>query len=778
MDNARRNNRITALLRRIAPNLFDPPLNASPRGDLTGALSGSLASISLTIAQSLIIGGALGGAFSGVGVLISLYGSVLVGLTAVILGGCPFQVAGPRAPTLLVFAALIVQLAHSEALSHLVDPTPAALSLACIAVLICGVLQVFFAVFRLGRLVNYVPLPVMAGFMNGTALLVILGQVWSATGIPAQASIWALFSHLDEIRPAALLLALATVAAVMLLPRLTKRVPALLLAFFAGISIYHCFAAFGLGTALGGTLPPPPEQFALSFIGSETFALLSGPFGGDLFRPIVLAALSMSILSTLDTLLATAATDGLTMRRSSAGRQLMAEGLGNALAGMFSVAPGAGGLVRTQPALNGGMTTAAAPIGIALITLVVTLALSPLIGLLPRAVMAGLLITLGISLIDNWTLARIRRLLSPSKGRTAARSDLLVVAVVVAAALLADLATAVGIGVLLSLLFFVIKMARSPVRRCYRATALIPQIYDDVRRRGFIETHGKSIAVIELEGALFFGTASELDTRVEALVNEGVVYVVLDMRRVKHIDATGARALERINSKLSQLSGLLVVSYVDRERRQHQEELTGEDHRSNSGPRNNWIKLAYLGTINALGENRFRSDTDSAVAFCEQHLANKISGDSELSDLLATHSPLIRSVGRPMLRRLRGYWNRIAYATGDVVFPQGSSPDGVFFVVSGRVDVLIDIPGTDRKRKVQSLATGSIFGEMALIDPKQRSANIIAVEPTMCYWMTSESFDRLKLEQTDIAFKLISEVAMIFAERLRATNTMLAEMEA
>jgi CRP-like cAMP-binding protein len=261
-------------------------------------------------------------------------------------------------------------------------------------------------------------------------------------------------------------------------------------------------------------------------------------------------------------------------------------------------------------------------------------------------------------------------------------------------------------------------------------------------------------------------------------VNEGVVYVVLDMRRVKHIDATGARALERINSKLSQLSGLLVVSYVDRERRQHQEELTGEDHRSNSGPRNNWIKLAYLGTINALGENRFRSDTDSAVAFCEQHLANKISGDSELSDLLATHSPLIRSVGRPMLRRLRGYWNRIAYATGDVVFPQGSSPDGVFFVVSGRVDVLIDIPGTDRKRKVQSLATGSIFGEMALIDPKQRSANIIAVEPTMCYWMTSESFDRLKLEQTDIAFKLISEVAMIFAERLRATNTMLAEMEA
>jgi CRP-like cAMP-binding protein len=116
--------------------------------------------------------------------------------------------------------------------------------------------------------------------------------------------------------------------------------------------------------------------------------------------------------------------------------------------------------------------------------------------------------------------------------------------------------------------------------------------------------------------------------------------------------------------------------------------------------------------------------------------------------------------------------------TGDVVFSQGSPPDGVFFIGAGRVEVLIDIPETDRKRKVQSLMVGSVFGEMALIDPKPRSASIIAVEPTTCYWMTSDSFERLKQEQTDIAFKLITNVAMIFAERLRATNTMLAEMEA
>jgi SulP family sulfate permease len=768
---------VIQLLRRIAPNLFNPPLGSKPWGDLSGSLTGALASIPQTLAYGLIVGTALGGTFSSVGVLVALYGSVVVGLAAVLLGGCPFLVAGPRAATLLVFTALISQLTHSAALSHLSNPAPVALALACVAVFLCGMLQVIFGIFRLGRLASYVPLPVVAGFVNGSALLIILSQVWAATGITAQGSTLQVFGHIDELKPAALALALATTASVRLLPRFTKWLPSALFAVVTGTAIYHFFAAFGYGPALGGTLPPP-EDFSLRFLGNEALATLSGTGGSDLIRPMLLAALSMAILATLDTLLATSATDGLTMHRSDGGRQLMAEGIGNALAGMFGMSPGSGSMVRTQAALNGGMASAAAPIAIALITLVVTVALSPLIGMLSQAVMAGLLIALGIDLVDKWTLARVRRILLSGSGFTTVLSDLLVVAVVVGTTLAFDLATAVGIGVLLSLLSFVINMARSPIRRCYRATALIPQIYDDIQRRNFIETHGRGIAVIELEGALFFGTATELETRVEALANEGVVHVVLDMRRVKHIDATGARALERTNSKLSSRGGMLAVSYVDRERRQRQEELVGEDHRSHSGSRTNWIKLAYLGTINSLGENRFLSDTDAAVALCESHMAGNLDDDVELSELLSAHSPIMRSLDRSMLRRLRNYWSRIAYVTGDVVFSQDSPPDGVFFVAAGRVDVLINIPRTERKRKVQSLTVGSVFGEMALIDPKRRSASVIAVEPTTCYWMTTENFERLKLEQTDIAFKLISDVAMIFAERLRATNTMLAEMEA
>jgi glutaminase len=220
------------------------------------------------------------------------------------------------------------------------------------------------------------------------------------------------------------------------------------------------------------------------------------------------------------------------------------------------------------------------------------------------------------------------------------------------------------------------------------------------------------------------------------------------------------------------------VSYVDRERRQRQEVLQREDLRSNPGSRTNWIELAYLGAIDSLGERRFLPDTDAAVALCERHLAVNLEQPAECAELPAMQSPIVRGLDRSRLRRLRGFYRQIAYAIGAVVFSQGALPDGVFFIASGRVEVLIDIPRTERKRKVQSLSAGSIFGEMALIDPKRRSATVIAVEPTTCYWMSTADFERLKLEQPEIAFKLIADVAMIFAERLRATNTMLAEIEA
>ncbi len=769
---------IDKILRRTTPNLFARPLDSTVWGDLNGILGGTLGALPQIVAMGMIIGGALGGPLSGVGLLIVLYCSTLLGLFAAIFGGCPFIVAGPRVSTLLVFAALITQLSHSATLSHLPDPTSVALILASTAVLGSGILQLSFGLFRLGKLAQYVPFPVMAGFVNGSALLIILSQSCTAMGISEQKSLWTFFNHITEIKPATLALSLFTVASMLYFPRLTTRVPPMPMAFIAGTAVYHVFALFGFADALGGTIPPPPLHYEVHFIGSDVLGIVSGPIGSELFTTLLAAAFSMSILSSLETLFATAATDELTMRHSNTNRQLMAEGFGNALAGMFGLSPGSGSLIRSKAALMNGMKSAVTPIGISLISLVVALSLGAIIGFLSQAVMAGLLISLGISLIDKWTLERLRRLFFKGDIPTASHTDLIVVGVVVTAALMANLTTAVGIGMVISILLFLMQMSRNPIRRCYRASNLIPRIYGDFARQHSLEKYGNSIAIVEMEGILFFGNVSELELRVEALTNEGVFHVVVDLRRVTHVDSTGARSLERMNTKLSKLGGMLVVGFVDREQRITQMQLLSEDKRHYFVSRKIWVNLADFGTISTIGADRFLSDTNSAVAMCEKHLASKSVDASAICKLSAGNSPLIRNMERSKLRRLRRYLTRFSYQPGEMVFLQESPADGAFFVVRGQVEVVLDLPGTDRKRKVRTLTAGSIFGEMALIDLFSRSASIIAVESTTCYHLSAENFERLKTEQPDISFALFTVTSMIFSERLRTITTMLAEMEA
>ena len=768
----------TALLRGLFPNLWEPALNTRPRADFQAALLGALASMPQTLGYGLIIGNALGGAYSGVGIFAALFGSVLVGLVAVLFGGGPLLVAGPRASTMLVFAALIVQLKQSAAVAGQAQPTLLAFALACAAVAGAGLLQAIFAALQLGRLVRYVPLPVVAGFVNGSALLIILSQVWVATGVAAQKSVLDLSSHLAAVRPATLALTATTLTLLILLPRVIKRGPVMLWAVLLANALYHLLAAAGFGAALGGTLPPAPANFSLGYIGSSLATALDGGLDREVLALLLRAAVTMAILSSLDTLLTTSAVDGLTLRRSNGSRQLFAEGCANAVAGIFAMAPGAASLVRTQAALRAGMVSAAAPIGIALVTLLVSAGLSSALPLLSQAVMAGLLISLGIDLFDKWTLARLRGLFDRSGAPMAAFGDLVTVTVVVGTTLLVDLATAVAVGILVALVSFLLQMSRSPIRRHYRATALLSRLHGDLLRRTFIERHGKQIAIVELEGVLFFGSAAELDEGIDQLIAEGVDHIALDLRRVKDIDATGARVLERINQKLTARGGILALGYVDRERRIKALRLRFAKRRRKFQPRHIWVKLAFLGTIRAIGEGRFFADIDTAVAACESHLARTLPHSALPLPGSGRQPPALRGVDREMLRRLRPYLSCLSFAPGTLIFGQGGAPDAVYFLARGRVDVMLDLAGTERKLKVQSLSPGSVFGEMALIDPQPRSASIIAQQTSRCYCLSAEAHRRLQTEQSDIAFALLGNIAMIFAERLRATNNMLAEMEA
>lgn len=773
------NTLLRGLVQRWLPNLTTPPIWTAPRGDLTGAIAGTLSGVPQTMAYGLIIGLALGDAWSGVGVVAALVSAVMAGLIVALLGGCSVVVAGPRAATILVLAGLYSQLQNLPGLREFGATAPIALALGAVAVVVAGLVQMSFGLLRLGRLASYIPFPVVAGFVNGSAILILMSQIWPATGVPVQHSLADFFRHLDEIRPATLLLSLGTALLILNGGRLVKRVPAPFVGVAAGAVVYHVAAAFGLDGGLGGTMAALPDHVDFQFIGPDAWRLLGGPLGAQVAPLVLTAALTIAVLSSLDTLLTALACDAALLRRSNGSRQLVAEGLSNVLAGAFALPPSAGSMARISGALRSGMTTALGPILIAALTVAVLLGLAPFLAYLPKAVMAGLLIAVAVSLFDKWSVAMLRKLLRAPDKHMVAHGDLLAVAVVMVTTVVVNLATAVAVGILVSLVSFVVQMGRSPIRRVYRATALMPRILGNEQRRRFIERHGDRIAVIEMEGALFYGSAAPLEGAVDRLIAQGVVTVVIDLKRVQDIDATGARVLERIQTKLFRLGGVLAIGYLERERRDRNSPIADGEERRKDPPQGRliWRKLDFLGALAALGEEHLLPDTEQAVALCERHLARRAGAEDDVPEMGWAQAAILRGFDRDTVRRLRSVMTMCDYRAGETVFAQGDPPDSVYFIASGAVEVVLALSGTERRLRLQTLTKGEVFGEMAIIAPSPRSAAVVAVEPTRCYRLEAAAFERLKGDHPHLAFSLLSNLAGIFVQRLRATNIMLAELE-
>lgn len=760
--------RARGLLRWLFPALTDRFLVRHPQREIAGALSCLIASVPQTMAYGAIATAALGPQWTGFGIVAALLSSVVHGFLAVGLGSNPSTVSGPRAATALVYGTMLAQLAALPGLSG-ADPL-LVLALAQLAVTGSGLIQVLFALLRVGRLVSFIPYPVVAGFFNGSALLILFSQIAPLTGVPAGVLTAGPLAVWQALHPGPLLLGLAAAGLMMVAGRWLRRIPPSLVGLVAGAGVYHLLTGLMPGLGLGGTIGPLPDGgLPQTAALPAVLAALPG-WGGGLLTVLIPAALSMAALNSLDALLASAALDALTGRRSSGDRELLAQGIGNMAVGLLWMLPSSGSVARAGALVGGGSRSALGPLLVAGGTLLLVTVAGGLVAGLPRAVMAGLLVVVALGLFDRWTLGLLRQ----GPGRWP-RGDLVAVLVVVVATLTFSLVVAVATGVLLTLLLFVVRMAHSPVRRCYRATVLTARISGNPQRAALIEQNGHRIAVIELEGALFFGSVAALEACLDSLMAEGVQYVVIDLRRAKDADATGARAVERWSARLRRRGGALFLAYVERERRITSGLPVGPERRREEADRRLWRIFDRLGTVAALGEDCFQPDVDRAVACCEAALRAQ-------PGMVATAGrrgvpAVLRGLDLHQLKTLRAVMTRHVLPSGHAVFRQGDLPDSVYFVAAGQVDVVIDLAGTDRKLRVQSLTRGSIFGEMAVLDPHPRSASVEVAAPAVVYRLAAADFRALKQTSPDLAFRLLENIALIFAGRLRATNLLLAELE-
>ena len=472
------------------------------RGDVAGGLTAAVVALPLAIAF---------GVASGMGPVAGLYGAICVGLFAALFGGTPAQISGPTGPMTIVSASVFTSYAD--------EPT-----LAFTVVMLSGAFQILFGLMRLGRFVNLMPYPVISGFLTGIGCILIVMQLEPLLGYASPVSVVNALSVLPRelIDPnwhAVAIGVLSLLICVLTPKRLTRIAPAPLLALIVTVPLVLVLdGASTLGTVPSGL--PDWQLPALRY---------------DELNDMLVAAVVLGALGSIDSLLTSLAADNATRTFHDSDKELVGQGIGNLIAGFAGGLPGAGATIRTLTNINAGGRTALSGLVHSLVLLVVVLGLGGVVAFIPHAALAGILIKVGIDVIDWRYLRRMIR---------APRVDVILMAVVLVLTVFVDVITAVAIGVVLASLAFVKESAELQVESI-RALSdpEHAQFMTPEESRVFRGCDGK-LLVLHLSGLMSFGAASEMTRRFSNVTSHEVV--LIDLLDVPRVDGSAALALESI----------------------------------------------------------------------------------------------------------------------------------------------------------------------------------------------------------------------------------------
>lgn len=475
------------------------------RGDLAGGVVAAVVALPLALAF---------GVASGAGAIAGLYGAIFVGFFAALFGGTPAQVSGPTGPMTVVMAGLIVQFSQEPALAFS-------------AVILGGGLQILLGLSGVGRYISLMPYPVISGFMSGIGAIIIILQVAPLVGHGAQSgSVLATIAMLPPLvmNPVfdALALGLLSLVIVAATPEsVGKIVPPPLLALVVGTVLG--VLVFSSAPVIGEipTTFPMPVLPALRL---------------DAVQIVIGQAIVLALLGSIDSLLTSLVCDNMTRTHHDSNRELIGQGIGNAVAGLFGGLPGAGATMRSVINIRTGGRTPLSGALHALILLAVLLGLGPLAERIPLAVLAGILVKVGVDIIDWRMLRHIMQ---------APRADVTIMAVVCAMTVLADLIMAVGVGLVLASVLFVKRMSDLELMNLQIITGQTPESPLTNEEAAVLRPHEGRIVLIHIDGPMSFGSAKAMVRRLEGVSGWGSFsVVVLDLSTVPTIDGTAALAVE------------------------------------------------------------------------------------------------------------------------------------------------------------------------------------------------------------------------------------------
>jgi len=718
--------------------------------ELQAGLAGTLISLAPVLTMGLLAFAALGPQAAALGIPATLLASAIGGAVFALLSRAPMAAGGPSSAPVLVLVALVARVAADPAFAA-GDPAAVALLLALVAaaVVCMGLCQIALALSGLVRWAKFVPQPVLAGFMNGVALLALLALLPFLFGWPPGAVRADGWQALAQIQPATLAVGVLTVLIILGLPRLDRRLPATLIGLLVGSAAYYALLGTGVPpSALGpltGALPVAWPQFdVLAPFFSPAQAPLLQRHGGAALT----AGLVMALIGTLELMLNGLAMDRARHSRTDPRREVLAIGMANLVSGLVGGLPLQLLRYRALHMLHVGGRSRTGLLVCCALFAVLGLVAGPLLSLLPQVVLGGVMVIIALMVADRWSL---QLLVQWWRGpRTAdLQLELAVVAVVCATTVIFGFPAAVAAGALLAVLLFIRSMNRSLVRSHLNGDAVPSRrIYaaaDEQRLRSL----RSRITVLELEGALFFGSADRIGELADRLEPDCDT-LVLDFRRVSLMDASGAVVLTQVARRLRSrgiqllLAGVSTNNRHGRMLRQFADDRFVADHGA--------------------------ADIDQAVEAAELRLLAH-SGALPLRETVPLQQvALMEGLDAAQRARLAASLQPRRLAPGEVLFRQGDPGDRLYVITAGAINVYSgDTPrdGALPQRFV-SLSPGMMLGETAMLDGGGRSGDAVASGETEVHALDQQTLQRLGAEDSLLRAQLYRNIATHLSQRLRA----------
>ncbi|MCC7326452.1 MAG: SLC26A/SulP transporter family protein [Burkholderiales bacterium] len=649
--------------------------------ELRGGVSGAIVALGILLPLGLLSFAALGAEAGAVGIRAAFATAIIGGIVTTMIGGVAVPGSGPKTATTLIFASFVATLAADSRLHNAQGyDIETMLVLTSLCVCIAGVLQVAFAMLRLGSIAAFVPVPVVAGFMNGIALYT------AARAVFPDASFGPLVGA----------------------PSVT--------AIVANVP----------------NLPIAPG--IISILRSHLPQLLT-------------TSMVIALVGSVDALVSAIAVDLRLHTRHDSNQMLLGQGLGSIACGIVGGLPVVcSSAIQFASHRAGGRGRTSGWVA-AVVLLLVLLLGRPALGLVPVAVAAGVMLVVALGLFDQWSHALWRQLRSGSRDRDTLWT-LSIVVIVCIITIAFGFVAAIAIGVVLSMVMFISALNRSLLRSVITGKNRGSRRFYPPDQERALREFGARIRVIELEGALFFGTAHRLRREIDTPAS-GARQVIVDLRRVTTIDASGALALEHVASRIRAQGGELLLAG-----------LTAGDHRARA--------LRALGYFPNLAEATWFADADRALEYAEQKLLDDAGARLSHDEVPLSRSSLCDGMEAAQQALLEPRLSRVELDAGDVLFRRGEPGDRLYVLAKGSVSLLAG-EGSEAAAapRIASFAPGVVFGEAAMLCGGSRSTTCITDLPTVVYSLTRADLDVMREREPVLAGVLLMNLARGLSARLR-----------